>query len=75
MDKDFEEFLELTKCSNFRSLQQSAIDMAVERNGGTVKASNLLNVATDIASLQSLNLIGLYHAWMHSNPELFAELD
>lgn len=75
MDKDFDEFLELTKRDEFKSIQQSAIDFAVEHNGGVIEAANVLQIATDISSLQSLNLIRLYHAWTHSSPELFAELD
>ena len=75
MGKDFDEFLELTKRDEFKSIQQSAIDLAVEHNGGVIEAANVLQIATDTSSLQSFNLIRLYHAWTHSSPELFAELD
>lgn len=75
MSKDFDEFLELTKRDEFKSMQQSAIDLAVEHNGGIVETANVLQIATDISSLQSLNLIRLYHAWTHSNSESFAESD
>ncbi len=75
MNKDFDEFLELTKRDEFKSMQQSVIDLVVEHNGGVVEAANVLQIATEISSLQSFNLIRLYHAWMHSNSESFAESD
>ena len=75
MDKDFDDFLEMAKRDEFKSMQQHVIDLVVERNSGVIEAENVLKAATEISSLQSLNLVRLYHAWMHSNSESFAESD
>lgn len=69
MAKDFEDFIELMQGDEFKSMLQSAINSAIEQNGGTIDANNAVQVASDISFAQSINIIRLYHSWTYSNCE------